>query len=298
MTRSFSPLGPALSGAVLMILAGALFAVVNTLVQYGAMVQGLPSARLAFWQYLIASVAALPWAMRRGRAALAGANLPLHLLRVLLAAGGVQLWVAGLAHVPIWQAIALIMLSPFFVTLGAGLLLGEQTGRDRWLAVVAGFAGGMIVLAPWSEAFSLYALLPVAASALWAGTSLLTKRLTRREGPEAVTLFLLVLLTPLNALVALPEGLGLSGGLPGALLLTAGVLTALAQYLLARAYSVADAAYLQPFDHVKLPFNVLLGLAVFGFVPPGALWLGSALIVGASFLLLRREALSPTRIRD
>ena len=298
MTRSFSPLGPALSGAVLMILAGALFAVVNTLVQYGAMVQGLPSARLAFWQYLIASVAALPWAMRRGRAALAGANLPLHLLRVLLAAGGVQLWVAGLAHVPIWQAIALIMLSPFFVTLGAGLLLGEQTGRDRWLAVVAGFAGGMIVLAPWSEAFSLYALLPVAASALWAGTSLLTKRLTRREGPEAVTLFLLVLLTPLNALVALPEGLGLSGGLPGALLLTAGVLTALAQYLLARAYSVADAAYLQPFDHVKLPFNVLLGLAVFGFVPPGALWLGSALIVGASFLLLRREALSPTWIRD
>lgn len=281
-----------------MILAGALFAVVNTLVQYGAMVQGLPSARLAFWQYLIASVAALPWAMRRGRAALAGANLPLHLLRVLLAAGGVQLWVAGLAHVPIWQAIALIMLSPFFVTLGAGLLLGEQTGRDRWLAVVAGFAGGMIVLAPWSEAFSLYALLPVAASALWAGTSLLTKRLTRREGPEAVTLFLLVLLTPLNALVALPEGLGLSGGLPGALLLTAGVLTALAQYLLARAYSVADAAYLQPFDHVKLPFNVLLGLAVFGFVPPGALWLGSALIVGASFLLLRREALSPTWIRD
>ncbi|HPD92968.1 MAG: DMT family transporter [Rhodobacter sp.] len=298
MTRSFSHLGPALSGAVLMILAGALFAVVNTLVQYGAMVQGLPSARLAFWQYLIASVAALPWAMRRGRAALAGANLPLHLLRVLLAAGGVQLWVAGLAHVPIWQAIALIMLSPFFVTLGAGLLLGEQTGRDRWLAVVAGFAGGMIVLAPWSEAFSLYALLPVAASALWAGTSLLTKRLTRREGPEAVTLFLLVLLTPLNALVALPEGLGLSGGLPGALLLTAGVLTALAQYLLARAYSVADAAYLQPFDHVKLPFNVLLGLAVFGFVPPGALWLGSALIVGASFLLLRREALSPTWIRD
>ena len=103
---------------------------------------------------------------------------------------------------------------------------------------------------------------------------------------------LLVLLTPVNALVALPEGLALSGGMPGLLLVAAGLLTALAQYLLARAYAVADASYLQPFDHVKLPFNVVLGLAVFGFVPPGALWLGSALIVGASFFLMRRESLA------
>ena len=292
MTRSFSTLGPALSGAFLMILAGALFAVVNTLVQYGAMVAGIPSARLAFWQYLIASLAALPWVLRQGRAAWARIHLPLHLIRVALAAGGVQLWVAGLAHVPIWQAIALIMLSPFFVTLGAGLILHEATGRDRWLAVVVGFAGGMIVLAPWADSFSLHALLPVAAAALWAGTSLLTKRLTRTEGPETVTVLLLVLLTPVNALVALPEGLALSGGMPGLLLVAAGLLTALAQYLLARAYAVADASYLQPFDHVKLPFNVLLGLAVFGFVPPGALWLGSALIVGASFFLIRRESLA------
>ena len=45
------------------------------------------------------------------------------------------------------------------------------------------------------------------------------------------------------------------------------MLTFLAQYVLTRAYASADAAYLQPFDHLKLPFNVLLGWLVFGFVP-------------------------------
>ena len=63
---------------------------------------------------------------------------------------------------------------------------------------------------------------------------------------------------------------------------------------LARAYSIADAAYLQPFDHLKLPFNVGLGLVAFGYAPPGSLWLGAALIVGASFALLRQEARQQT----
>ena len=105
----------------------------------------------------------------------------------------------------------------------------------------------------------------------------------------SLKLYLLLLLTPINATLALGNGLMLDLSLSGALLLCAGLLTALAQYLLVKAYNVADAAYLQPFDHVKLPFNVALGLAVFGFAPPGSMWLGSLLIVGASFFLMRQE---------
>ena len=73
-------------------------------------------------------------------------------------------------------------------------------------------------------------------------------------------------------------------------LIVAGLLTALAQYALARAYSIADAAFLQPFGHVKLPFNVGLGILAFGFVPTGSMWVGSGLIVAASMWLLAEEA--------
>lgn len=290
MTRFISTLGPATAGALLMILAGALFAADNTLVQYGAMTLGIPPTRIAFWQYFIALLFALPWLWTQGAAAMRTSQFGVHLLRVASAAIGVQLWVAGLAHVPIWQAIALVMLSPFFVTLGAALLLREAAGAERWLAVSTGFLGGMIVLAPWSDGFTPYALLPVGAAALWALSSLLTKFLTRSESPESLTVYLLLLLTPLNAALGWEQGLQFQFGDAGLVLVASGLLTALAQYALTKAYSVADAAFLQPFDHIKLPFNVALGLAVFGFVPPGSMWVGSALIVAASFYLLKRES--------
>lgn len=289
MTPRSLPTSPAVAGAILMVLAGALFAVVNTLVQYAVMVQGVPPARLAFWQYAVALAFAVPWLLIKGRAALWTRMPGRHVLRVALAAVGVQFWVMGLAHVPIWQAIALVMLSPFFVTLGAALLLCEHATAQRWFAVTVGFVGGMVILAPWSDAFRVQALLPVGAAALWAASSLLTKRMTRTESPETLTVYLLLLLTPVNAALAAGDGIGMGLGTAGALLLTIGLLTALAQYALVSSYGMADASFLQPFDHVKLPLNVALGIAAFGFVPPGTMWLGALMIVGGSLYLLWHE---------
>ncbi|MCP5038233.1 MAG: DMT family transporter [Rhodobacteraceae bacterium] len=279
----------AAKGAAFMIAAGASFALVNIAVQSATMGAGAAPTSVAFWQYLIALCFYLPWIARHRQAVWKTNQKVLHFLRVALAAIGVQFWVAGLAYVPIWQAISLIMLSPFFVTLGAGLILREHVTPARWLAVVAGIVGGAIILEPWSDSFQFATLLPVAAAAFWAAHSLMTKQLSGNDRPETLTLYLLLLLTPINA------GLAIGGGfaLPGEALwvvLAAGLLTAAAQHLLVRAYTLADAAYLQPFDHLKLPLNVLLGFLVFGFLPAGSMWLGSAVIIGASFYLLRDEA--------
>jgi len=127
----------------------------------------------------------------------------------------------------------------------------------------------------------------------WAAHSLITKHLTVTEQAGTLTIWLLLLLTPINAALALGAGPDAGFSLPsGALwaVVAAGLLTAVAQHLLVRAYMQADAAFLQPFDHLKLPLNVLLGYLAFGFLPAGSMWLGSAVIVGASFYLLRDEA--------
>ncbi|MBK4217103.1 DMT family transporter [Paracoccus caeni] len=292
MTAAPSRLGPAATGALLMVAAGAMFACVNTMLQFTTMKLGVAAPTATFWQYGIALIALLPW-QGVGLSAFKTSHLPAHILRVAFGVGGVQLWGFGLANVPIWQAISLIMLSPFFVTIGAALLLGEKVTPARWLAVVLGFVGGAVILAPWSDAFTPWALAPVGAAALWAAASLMTKRMTATETPATLTLYLLALLTPLNAALALVPGAGglaITGWQVIGALIVAGMLTALAQFALARAYAIADAAFLQPFDHVKLPFNVGLGILAFGFVPPGSMWLGSALIIGASSWLLAEEA--------
>ncbi|SEW30553.1 S-adenosylmethionine uptake transporter [Cognatiyoonia koreensis] len=267
----------AVAGPLLMIAAGALFAGANTAVQAAGMTFGMAPATTAFWQYAVALALAAPmlgWSSWRTR------QPGWHILRVGFAVIGVQMWVAGLAVVPIWQAIALILSSPLFVTLGAAFFLGECLTWQRAGAVFAGAAGGVIILAPWTDSFSLNALLPVGAAAFWAASSLVTKHLAERDSAATLTLYLLVMLVPLNAGFAAGAGFAISGQAVWVVTL-AGLLTALAQYALAGAYRLTDAAYLQPFDHVKLPLNVLAGIVVFGFAPPGLMWLGASIIFAA-----------------
>ncbi|CTQ68530.1 EamA-like transporter family protein [Roseibium alexandrii] len=288
-TRPSSLQAQPVLAALAMVGAGASFALVNGALQASTMQLGVPSTSAAFWQYALGLGFALPCVLRRGRTALKTQQLGLHLLRAFLAVIGIQLWVAGLARVEIWQAIALVMTSPFFVILGARIFLGEQVGWVRWFATIAGFSGGMVILEPWSQAFNWGALLPVAAAAFWAGTSLVTKKLTQREAADSITLYLLLLLTPVNAALALADGGLVVSGPALVLLVGAGLLTVLANYLLTLAYQKADATFVQPFDHLKLPLNIAVGFIAFGFAPTGAFWPGALVIVGASLLVMLDE---------
>lgn len=281
---------PAVLGAVFMIMAGTVFAAINVVTQWLAMVLHFPASSMAFWQYAFGTIFSLPILIKLGIRAMRTRYALRHFLRVALAALGVQAWAYGLVSVPIWQAIALVMTSPFFIIIGAKLFLGETVGVHRWSATIIGFTGAMIILQPWSDTFSTTALLPVLAALLWGGSSLIMKNLTHHEPAETVTVWLFLLLTPINAALAFGTGFALPQGNTIWLLVLAGILTALGQYLLTLAYSVADAAYVQPFDDLKLPLNVLAGWIVFGYAPSGYLWLGALLILGASLSLMLKEA--------
>ena len=253
------------------------------------MAMGFPSASVAFWQYGIALLFSLPYVWRVGLGVMRTEHPWHHVVRVVLSACGVQAWTFGLASVPISQAIALVMTSPFFIIIGARLFLGEQVGLSRWLATAVGFTGALIILQPWSDSFSPAALLPVLSAILWGAVSLITKKLTVVEAPESITVWLLLLLTPINAGVALSGGFALPAGDMIWLVLSLGIATATAQYFLTLAYASADAAYVQPFDDLKLPLNVLAGWVVFGFAPSPLFWLGGVLIVSASLFIMLRE---------
>ncbi|NRA86507.1 MAG: DMT family transporter [Rhizobiales bacterium] len=273
-----------------MVIGGGLYAIINVATQYITSNMGFSSTSMAFWQYFIALVAMLPWVIKIGVDALKTNQFTLQIIRVLCSAFGVQCWIYALANgVPIWQAIALLMTSPFFVTLGAKFILNEHVGAARLLATLGGFVGGMIILEPWADAFSSMALLPIAAAAFWAAASLIVKQLSHSESAISITMYLLLLLAPINFGLAIVDGFSMPTQDIGLLLLMVGILTALAQGAFVMAYKMADAAYVQPFDHVKLPLNVLAGAIVFGYLPPGQLWVGAIIIIAASLYIMHKE---------
>lgn len=311
----------ATAGAVFMLLASATFAVTNTLqsvlptpAEWGGF--GMSSTGMAFWQYLIASLLALPLILRIGLSNLRTRYPMAHELRAFVSALGVHVFVYGYASgVPIWQMVTLLATGPLFIILGSALFLREHVSVPRLLAAMVGFIGAIIVSGVGSESIGWQALIPIGAAALWAGTDILTKALTRKgESPETLTISLLVLMTP-NHLAILLVANSLSGVLPTGLapgfpfalpegnglwlLVLLGALTAVAQYVMAFAYKAADATYLQPFGDVKVPLSGLVGWVALGQVPSIWFWPGAALIVGASAFIYwvesrpRRQGLQP-----
>lgn len=297
----------ATSGALFMLVASIAFAGTNTLqsilptpLEYGGF--GMSSTGMAFWQYLIASVLALPLILRIGLSNLKTRHPFAHEVRAFVSALGVHVFVYGFASgVPIWQMVTLLATGPLFIVLGSTLFLGERASTARIAAALAGFVGAIIVSGVGTESLGWQALIPITAAALWAGTDVLTKYLTRQgESPETLTVSLLVLMTP-NHLAILLVANALSGVLPTAmapgfpfalpdmtgiwLLLLLGALTAAAQYVLAFAYRAADAVYLQPFGDLKVPLSGLVGWVALGQVPSVWFWPGAALIVGASVFI-------------
>lgn len=279
-----------LVGALWMILAGMCFAIVNISNQYMSTRLGLHNTVAGFFQYFISFIVMLPWMIKTGlTSALKTNRLMLHILRVLMAVIGIQLWLWALAWpIPIWQAIALVMTSPIFVTIGSAIFLNEKVGLSRWIATLIGIIGSLIILEPWSDDFNIAALLPVAAAFFWAIYSLLIRHLSDTESTGSMVVYLLILIAPFNFFLALPN-FQVPSETAWYLLLMTGVLLALAQWSLARAYASADASFIQPFDLVKLPLNVFAGWLVFSYTPPGNLWLGASLLVGATIFILHKE---------
>ncbi|ACL32153.1 DMT family transporter [Glaesserella parasuis] len=283
-------------GSIAIITAGFLFACVNTLIPKLTSVSAIDASVIALVQYLVAFIFLMPSMANMGFfQSLKTKHFGMHCFRVFLSAIGIQCWTMALAYlIPIWQGIALLMTSPLFVTIGSGLFLKEKVDTKRWIATFLGFVGAMIILEPWSENFEWVVLLPVAAAFFWACYSLMVKKLSNEDSPTTMVAYLFILITPFNLLIALtnlsPEGFSLPSFSDFGFLILLGFFTALAQLAVAKAYSLADASYIQPFDFIKLPLNVLAGWLVFNWVPPGKLWLGAAIIIGATMYITHAEA--------
>lgn len=306
----------ATTGAILMLVASLAFAGTNILqsvlptpIEYGG--YGMASTGMAFWQYLVAGLLSLPLIFRIGLDKLRTNHPIAHEIRAFVSALGVHVFVYGFASgVPIWQMVTLLATGPLFIILGSVLFLGERASPVRLVAALLGFAGAIIVSGVGAESLGWSTLVPIIAAALWATTDVLTKYLALKgESPETLTVSLLVLITPnhlailliVTALSAVAPGVlppGVATGFPFALptgdglwlLVLLGVLTGLAQYLLAFAYRVADATYLQPFGDLKVPLSGLLGWVLLSQVPSQWFWLGAALIIGGSLLIYFAES--------
>lgn len=280
-----------IQGALWMIGTGMAFAAINVITPYISSKYPISSEWTAFFQYSFAFLFLLPTFIKAGIKRVASTHrFWIHLARIIAAIVGVQLWVKALSlQFPIGEAVALLMTSPLFASIGAFLFLKEKATTTRIVVTMIGFVGALLILNPRYQEMSYVAFLPLAAAFFWAIYSLLIKYLTDKDHPLTLLFYLYLLMFPINLLLALTGNF--SHGLEGlgfnftweilGYLLALGLLTMIAHFTLVKAYQVADAIYIQPFDYIKLPLNTFLGWLFFNWTVNTQFWIGAVIMIAA-----------------
>ncbi len=217
-------------------------------------------------------------------------DLPVHATRNLFHFAGQNLWFYAITVIPLAQVFALEFTSPIWVTLLAPLVLGERLTRLRLMTALLGFTGILIVARPDLGGLSPGVIAAATAALGFAGSILLTKRLTRTETITCI-LFWLTLMQSVFGIVA--SGWDGDIALPSATtapwLLLIGCCGLLAHLCLTNALSLAPATVVVPMDFVRLPAIAVVGLWVYGEPIHFHVVLGAAIIFGANYLNIWTE---------
>ena len=212
----------------------------------------------------------------------------MHFLRSLFLLLATSAFFFGLSHMGLAEATAIIDVNPVLITLGAALFLGERFGLRRALGIGAALIGALIIIRPGSAVFSPVALLPLAAAMFYASFAVATRFLGRNESLWT-SLFYTALLGAVVLSFAVPAVWVRPDATAMALMLGIGIVSAIAQVMLIRALTLAEASAVAPFSYVGLLFATLWGMLFFDAFPDRATMIGGAIIVAAGIYVWHRE---------
>ncbi|TQV80723.1 DMT family transporter [Denitrobaculum tricleocarpae] len=217
-----------------------------------------------------------------------------HLLRGALMVAGTFLFINGLRHLPFADAISITFAGPLFVTALAAPLLGEVIRWRRWLAVIIGFIGVLIIIRPTSEVAQWAAIFPLAASVTGALRDILTRKMSQHDSSVAVMFYSTLAVTFAGGMTFLGGWAPVQTSDLG-LFLLCGILLGFAHFLMIEAFRLAEAALVVPFKYVSLLWAVLLGLVIWGDIPDGWTFAGAGVVVASGLYILHRERIRKTK---
>jgi len=184
---------------------------------------------------------------------------------------------------------AILQATPLVVVAGAALVFGERVSPQRWLAVLIGFAGVLIILRPGSD-FSALSLLAVVGLLGFAGRDLATRAAPKGLSNRQLGALGFAMLATAGVILLVVQGGARVPDLHGILLLVAGTVFGTTGYhALTYAMRTGEVGAVTPFRYTRLIFAMILAMLLFRERPDLATWIGAGLVVGSGIFALTRR---------
>ena len=277
---------PSVLAVLFMVLSGIFATSMHCLIRF-ATEENHPF-EVAFFRTIFVLLIFLPFVVKNGFKTLKPNNIKLQSYRAIIGSVAMLCMFYGLSITELAKATALMFTVPIFATILAIIFLKEVVGIRRWSAMFIGFFGALIVLRPDIE-LGFGPLLILCGSLMWSSSVLMAKKLTQTDSTLSITFWQAAGLIPATFILATQvwQWPNLDQLIMFLLIAIAGTLT---HWFLNEALKRAEISALLPLDYLRLIWSVSLGLIFFNEIPPAGLWLGAALILGASTYIGVRQA--------
>ncbi|MFO1122741.1 MAG: DMT family transporter [Hyphomicrobiales bacterium] len=278
---------PRLKGILLMAAAMACFASLDTMAKH--VMLELPAVVAVFFRYGLALLLTLAIIGRAGGPVLMTTSHPwLQVARGLLLVTSTWLNFFAISYLQLAQTAAIFFTVPLWVCALSVPLLKEAVGIRRWMAVVFGFLGAVIVMRPGTADFHPAMILSIMSAICGALYNITTRKVGIRDRAET-SLFYVGLVGSLGAALPLPWHWQMPEGMQWLFLVGMGLCGGFGHFMLIQAHRLAPAAALSPFVYTQIVWMTALGFLVFGDVPD--LWtiVGAAIVVASGLFVFASE---------
>jgi drug/metabolite transporter (DMT)-like permease len=293
-------------GLMIMAFAMTILPCMDAIAKYMSTFHAMSPGQVTFYRFFFQMVLTLPLLVTVAGAGAFRAKRPwMNLLRGALHAAATLLFFTAVKYMPLADVFAIYFVEPFMLTAMSALFLGEKVGWRRWLAIIIGFGGAMIVIQPSFALFGVTSLLPVACAFLFALYLFLNRAIGDADPSLTMqtisgvggTLFMGVALYIGDRMGNADFAMALPGStFTLVLLVVLGGLSGYGHLLVVRAFRLAPLSILAPFQYFEIISATILGFLLFGDFPTPSKWLGVVIIVGSGLFIIWRERRSAAAI--
>tara|TARA_B100000073_G_scaffold102412_1_gene81833 strand:- start:991 stop:1839 length:849 start_codon:yes stop_codon:yes gene_type:complete len=212
----------------------------------------------------------------------------LHFLRCLSGLIALIAIFIALRNLPLATVVSISFAAPIFTTIFSIFLLSEKVGVFRWLAVIIGFVGILIITEPGFSSFNIYFIYPIIFCLGLSYVAIAIRQLSTTEPVWLISLYFSITIT-LASLFTLPYGWVMPNFSDLTLLILIGVFGGLANLWLGQSYKLAEVSLVSPLKYLALIFAIGFGYFIWGEVPSLKTLFGAALVIISSIIIFRRE---------
>ncbi|MDC3022864.1 DMT family transporter, partial [Candidatus Pelagibacter sp.] len=212
----------------------------------------------------------------------------LHFLRCFAGLIAIIAIFIALRKLPLATVVSVSFAAPIFTTILSIFLLSEKVGIFRWLAVIVGFIGILIITEPGINELNIYYIFPIIFCLGLSYVAITLRQLSTTEPVWLISLFFSIAITLLSFLT-LPWGWVMPSFNHFVILSLIGIFGGASNLWLSQSYKYSEVSLVTPLKYLTLVFAIIFGYFIWGEIPTFKTLIGALLVITSTLIIFRRE---------